>query len=62
MFRVRFALILCGLCLTSPSPAEPLPGTRPLTRGGDLAAQMVEGIDQYLMHELAASVEQRKAY
>jgi len=42
--------------------AEPLPETRPLTRDGDLAAQMVAGIDQYLMRELAASAEKRKAY
>jgi dienelactone hydrolase len=42
--------------------AEPLPETKPLTREGDLAAQMVEGIDKYLMRELAASVEKRKQY
>src|SRR5579875_959889 len=42
--------------------AEPLPETKPLTRDGDLAAQMVEGIDKYLMRELAASVEKRKQY
>src|SRR5215472_7736375 len=42
--------------------AEPLPETKPLSREGDLAAQMVEGIDKYLMRELAASVEKRKQY
>ncbi len=42
--------------------AEPLPETKPLAREGDLAAQMVEGIDKYLMRELAASVEKRKPY
>lgn len=42
--------------------AEPLPDTKPLTRDGDLAVQMVEGIDKYLMRELAASVEKRKEY
>src|SRR5262249_26038859 len=42
--------------------AEPLPDTQPLTRDGDLAAQMVAGIDKYLMRELAASVEKRKQY
>lgn len=42
--------------------AEPLPDTKPLTREGDLAAQMVEGIDKYLMRELAASVEKRAQY
>jgi dienelactone hydrolase len=42
--------------------SQPLPETRPLTREGDLAAQMVEGIDRYLMRELAASVEKRKQH
>jgi dienelactone hydrolase len=39
--------------------AEPLPGTRPLLRTGDLAAQMVDGIDRYLMRELDASAAAR---
>ena len=42
--------------------AEPLPDTKPLTEQGDLAAKMVEGIDKYLMREIAASVEKRKQY
>jgi dienelactone hydrolase len=63
MFGLRFSLILCvSLRLVSHSPAESLPETKPLTREGDLAAQMVAGIDHYLMRELAASVEQRTAY
>jgi dienelactone hydrolase len=56
-----FAVILSILSFTSLG-AEPLPETKPLTRQGDLAAQMVEGIDKYLMRELAASVEKRKQY
>ena len=49
------------LALTLPAAAtEPLPDTKPLTEEGDLAAKMVEGIDKYLMRELAASVEKRK--
>jgi dienelactone hydrolase len=42
--------------------AEPLPETKPLTAEGDLAAQMVAGIDKYLMRALEASVERRKQY
>jgi dienelactone hydrolase len=34
--------------------SQPLPGTAPLTRPGDLAARMVEGIDRYLMKKLEA--------
>ncbi|MHB1426158.1 MAG: alpha/beta hydrolase family protein [Gemmataceae bacterium] len=60
----RFCLLLTAIVVASGSPlrAEPLPGTKPLSREGDLAAQMVEGIDKYLMCELAASVENRKQY
>jgi hypothetical protein len=36
-----------------------LPDTKPLQREGDLAAQMVSGIDSYLMRELAAAVQRR---
>src|SRR5689334_9552055 len=58
--------LLLALIVTAASVsalrAEPLPETKPLRREGDLAAQMVEGIDKYLMRELAASVEKRKEY
>ncbi len=37
----------------------PLPGTATLDWQGDLAAKMIEGVDQFLLKELAASVEQR---
>jgi hypothetical protein len=56
----RAILPLMLFLFASPSnAAEPLAGTKPLTRDGDLAAQMVEGIDKYLMRELAGSVEHR---
>ncbi len=58
---LRLALLLLALPAAS-MRAEPLPDTRPLTTEGDLAAQMVEGIDRYLMRETAASVEKRKQY
>jgi dienelactone hydrolase len=60
--RRAVLLLVPFLLIPSTRAAEPLPGTKPLTRDGDLAAQMVEGIDKYLMGELAASVEHRKAY
>jgi dienelactone hydrolase len=52
-------VVLFGLA--APLTAEPLPDTQPLTADGDLAAQMVAGIDKYLMREIDASVEMRKA-
>ncbi len=45
--------------LTGASPAESLPGTHQLTVVGDIAAQMVDGIDRFVMREIAASVESR---
>jgi dienelactone hydrolase len=54
------SLMLLGFA--SVALADPLPGTKPLTADGDLAAAMVSGIDKYLMRELAASVEKRKAH
>jgi dienelactone hydrolase len=54
---------LCDLgVFVVPASAEPLPGTRPLEDKDDLAMKMVAGIDKYLMRELAASPEKRKAY
>src|SRR5579871_2688500 len=60
-YHLLLSAIVAALAL-APLRAEPLPETKPLTREGDLAAQMVEGIDKYLMRELAASVERRKQY
>jgi dienelactone hydrolase len=60
----RFVWLLTAVLLVCSAGlrAESLPNTKPLTRGGDLAAGMVEGIDKYLMREIAASVGKRKAY
>ena len=48
-----------GRDAASAPPPSHLPGTVPLTREGDLAAQMVEGIHRYLAGLTAASVEKR---
>jgi dienelactone hydrolase len=45
--------------LTGVPPGEALPGTRELTLQGDLAAEMVEGLDRFVTRELEASVETR---
>src|SRR5690349_14510407 len=41
---------------------QPLGGTQPLTMQGDLAAQMVAGIDRYLSNLTAASIAGRAQY
>jgi dienelactone hydrolase len=45
--------------LTGAPTGEALPGTRELTLQGDLAAQMVEGLDRFVTRELEVSVETR---
>jgi dienelactone hydrolase len=62
MRRQLLLVVFFFLTASVPLRAEPLPDTKPLTRDGDLAAQLVEGIDKYLMREIAASVEKRKQY
>ncbi|MFL5245125.1 MAG: dienelactone hydrolase family protein [Gemmataceae bacterium] len=62
MMKPAFSLPILLLSLASLQAAEPLSGTKPLTADGDLAAKMVEGIDKYLMRELADSVLKRKEH
>ncbi len=48
--------------LVSISPGaeiNPLPGTEPLTMEGDIASEIVSGVDKFLLRELDASVERR---
>lgn len=54
------ALLLCSLlCLSRFATAAPLPGTSPLAMEGDFSAQMVAGIDRFLLGQTAASVPNR---
>jgi dienelactone hydrolase len=50
----KFGFIVLAIALTrgiAADNAAPLPQTSPLTNTGDLSAQMVEGIDRWLMRE-----------
>ena len=42
--------------------AEPLAGTAPLTMTGDIASQLVDGADRFLLRELELSVDRRAAF
>ena len=58
---------LCSLWLSpglaqDTKPGEPLAGTKPLTMEGDIAAQMVAGIDKFLLREIDLSVERREKH
>ncbi|RPH45470.1 MAG: hypothetical protein EHM91_07640, partial [Planctomycetota bacterium] len=47
----------------APAPkADVLPGTAPLDKQGDLSAEMVAGIDRFLLREIEGSVEKRAAF
>lgn len=61
------ACLLCAILLaTTPLVAEEaddvLPGTEALTLEGDIASQLVDGVDRFLLRELAASIEKRPAH
>ncbi len=60
----KFHLILIAvlLLLVSSTTAQELPGTAKLTMNGDLALEMVAGIDRFVTRELQASVTRRAAY
>jgi len=54
--------VLCTLSVAFRMAAQAfLPGTAPLNTHGDLAAQMVDGINEYLVRATAESVAKRSA-
>ncbi len=56
---LRSLPLLVLALVAAPSAAAELPGTKPLTTEGDLAALMVSGMHKYLDRELAASAKKR---
>lgn len=54
-----FCLLLVSACVAQGADVEPLPGTKPLTVEGDVASQMVDGIDRFLMRQIEESVANR---
>jgi len=57
---MRNKVVLAAL-LAAALRAQPIDGTRPLARQGDLAMEMVAGMDRYLMRRLDASASRRPA-
>jgi dienelactone hydrolase len=53
------AIILVVFAFAALAWADPLPGTQPLDVQGDLAEQMVAGIDRFLLRQIAESVGRR---
>ena len=60
-YTATLLLLLAPLFSLAAEP-DTLPGTQPLTVEGDIAAQMVAGIDKFLLRKIDESVEERKRY
>src|SRR5262245_49684263 len=63
--RGLFVRLIAPLLLLSGGPLAAhevavFAGTKPLTLQGDLSAQMVAGIDKFLMREIDRSIEERQ--
>ncbi len=56
------ASLACAFGLFLRARAENLPHTESLTLSGDLAAQMVDGIDRFLSNDLVARVQNRAGF
>ncbi len=50
---------LCWLSTVGLCQADPLPGTKPLQMEGDLASEMVDGIDRFLLHQIEQTRTER---
>ncbi len=60
--NLRLFLSVCLILTVSAFAAEPLPRTALLTTDGDLAAQMVSGLDHYLNRTTAESIASRRRH
>jgi len=61
IIRVGVLISLLGWAsVVEAQQAKVLPGTSTLTIQGDLSLQMREGIDQFLLHEIDRSIEERQ--
>src|SRR5262249_50711486 len=66
-YTIRTIVLFFGLTgvtayADEPKPVKdgpPLPETKPLTMQGDIAMQLVEGVDKFLLREIDKSIERR---
>jgi dienelactone hydrolase len=52
----------CGGVLEADESGPPLPGTKPLTMTGDIASEMVAGVDRFLLKQIDESVTKRDVH
>ena len=63
MRQLRLSLILLALLfIARPVWADPHPGTKPLKLEGDITSQLVDGVDRFLLRQLAESIDKRAAH
>ena len=63
MRQFRLSLVLCALLwIVRPAWADPHPGTSPLKLEGDITSQLVDGVDRFLLRQLADSIDKRAAH
>ncbi len=55
-------ILALGLCAWVSADPPSLPGTDPLSMSGDIASELVAGVDRFLMRELDQSVQRRAAH
>jgi dienelactone hydrolase len=57
------AALSCGSARAAAPPKAPvpLPGTKPLTMTGDIASQLVDGVDRFLLREIDGAEKRRTA-
>lgn len=44
------------------TPPKMLPGTKPLTMSGDIASQMIDGVDRFLLREIERAAKEREKF
>ena len=62
---LRFSIVLISAVIVRTALADDspsLPGTQPLTIGGDIAAQLVDGVDRFLLRETDESADRRASF
>ncbi len=65
---VSYSVLPCVLltCASAsaqqPEPGPPLPGTKPLSMTGDIASELVAGVDRFLLKQIDESAKTRDRY
>src|SRR5437870_381438 len=58
-------LLLCAcvrLTLAADDEARPLPDTKPLTMKGDIASELVAGVDKFLLRKISEAAANREKF